>query len=170
MSATPEIIFRTCTASDFDFVKQVHFASLREAITHSSGWDDEEQNRFVSRWFKPERVQIIQRITQCNAEDAGFLIVERQKDRIFLESLSLLPKFQNQGIGKLILKGLITEAEKSKAPITLLVLKANRARKLYDSLGFIQTFEDRTHSHLKWEGPRDPEQSGALSASCPSEH
>jgi ribosomal protein S18 acetylase RimI-like enzyme len=141
-----EYALREAAPEDLPFVLDLHHRTLREYIEPIWGWDKAKWDEIISNWFKPERVQLIQQ----HATDIGILVVEPREEELFFESISLLPDFQNKGLGSLIIQNVLRDARDSKKPVRLEVLKTNiPAQKLYLRLGF-RVYET-TETHLRME-------------------
>ena len=73
-----------------------------------------------------------------------------------LAEIELLPAWQGRGIGSSIVRWLMKEAATAGKPLTLRVLHVNeRARALYERLGFRPFKEIETHVYLRWSASRD---------------
>jgi GNAT superfamily N-acetyltransferase len=68
------------------------------------------------------------------------------------DDISLVPEFRNRGIGTFLLNELLGECEAKGLPCELKVLKTNRARLLYDKLGFRVEGDDGVRLHMRWVG------------------
>ncbi len=66
-------------------------------------------------------------------------------DHIHLGEFYLLPKFQNQGIGTVLLQQVLDEATEKKLPVRLEVLKNNPVRSLYERHEFVITGQREHH-------------------------
>jgi ribosomal protein S18 acetylase RimI-like enzyme len=71
----------------------------------------------------------------------GVLMVERFPTHIQLVQIYLLPEYQRLGIGTVLLKNLMAEAQQSQIPVRLKVMIINPAKLFYEKLGFIVTAE-----------------------------
>jgi ribosomal protein S18 acetylase RimI-like enzyme len=79
------------------------------------------------------------------------LIVEESEDEIYLAEIQVAPAWQGRGIGSSVVRSLMDRAAASERPLTLRVLHVNdRARKLYERLGFHQFKTIETHAYLRW--------------------
>ena len=72
-------------------------------------------------------------------------IVRDGKDRCLIQ-IQLKPGLQGQGLGTQLIQSLIDEARKAEASLSLQVLKANPARRLYERLGFA-VLTETTHAY-----------------------
>jgi len=101
------------------------------------------QRRFFDERFALED----RRIVVVEGEDAGMLEVMREPKCIFFENIELAPEFQSRGIGAAIIGDLLRDASSRGVPVELQVAQVNRARLLYERLGFVVFGEAETH-HL----------------------
>jgi len=54
----------------------------------------------------------------------------------FVVQIQIAPDFQRQGLGEQALQTILDAADTQGLPVSLAVLKANPAKRLYDRLGF----------------------------------
>jgi len=64
------------------------------------------------------------------------MMVYRSGQEFVLVDIALLPDARGMGIGAALIADLLTEAERAGKPVSLHVAKDNRARRLYERLGF----------------------------------
>lgn len=118
---------------DRAFVEQVYFETQRWLIERLFGWrgDDVERAKF-DEFYDEQHTQIV----QIDGEDAGWLTVLRESDRIEVDSIYLAPEKQGAGLGTHLMEQIIAEAEVVEKRVTLSTAKINPARRLYERLGF----------------------------------
>ena len=75
-------------------------------------------------------------IIELAGEAIGLLKVVREMRTWTVVQVQLLPAWQNLGIGARLIAETITDARKVRADVVLSVLKVNKARRLYERLGF----------------------------------
>jgi ribosomal protein S18 acetylase RimI-like enzyme len=80
----------------------------------------------------------------------GRLLVERQESEIRGVDIALLPEHRSTGVGTVLIKDLMAEAEKTGKPFRIQVVKTNRAARLYERLGIYKTGERGTHYSMEW--------------------
>jgi len=136
-----KINLRKIKTEDFEFLWQVHNAALKNYVTKTWGWNEERQQQLFRENFETERAKII----VFEGEDAGFLDVAERETETVLISMRLLPKFQNKGIGTKIIQNVLNESHRKNKTVRLQVLKINRAKTLYNRLGFEVYDETETH-------------------------
>ena len=106
-----------------------HFEASGERLSH------EEHRRRVLDNFASIRIIIVQNSA------IGMFKVVRKPDHWRIMQLQLRADFQRRGIGTKVVKDLLAEAKQQQVPVTLSVLKANPARRLYARLGMQVTAE-----------------------------
>jgi ribosomal protein S18 acetylase RimI-like enzyme len=122
---------------------------MRAHVERIWGWDDSEQLAFFDNRFEPGVWQVI----QADGVDVGVLILQDNDDELYLAEIEILPEWQGRGIGSAVVRSLMREAASRQKPLTLRVLHINqRARTLYERLGFQPFREIETHSYLYWDG------------------
>lgn len=139
-----ELFLRPCLIEDKDFVYNVKKSTMKSYVEKSWGvWDENFQRRRFNRNFNLDNSQIM----QLNGEDIGILIIEENPMVIQIDNIQILPDYQNEGIGSMILTNIIQKAVKKGKTVKLQVLKTNpKAKKLYEHLGFF--VEDETEFHF----------------------
>ena len=133
---------RSVRAEDELFMRQL-YASTRADELALTGWTAEQQDAFLQMQSKVQRQSYAQQFPAAqwniilrDAESIGRLIVDRTGDAVHLIDIALLPEYRNAGIGTLLIQNLLDEAAQINKPVQLHVDKNNRARRLYDRLGF----------------------------------
>jgi GNAT superfamily N-acetyltransferase len=125
---------RPAIPEDVDFVAHISEVCMRGYVEQIWGqWDfDLPRTRFV-----PGRYQIVSR----DNEDIGCVDVWDEADQFQLNILYLMPSAQNQGIGTLLMRDVLSRADAAGKPVRLRVLRPNPARQFYERFGFVITEE-----------------------------
>jgi GNAT superfamily N-acetyltransferase len=153
-----EVLLQTILVSlkDEPFLFQV-FASVRTEELISWGMDEATQQTFLRmQWTAQQRSYALQfpeadhRILLYRDEPAGRIMVNRTESEVLLVDLSLLPAFQNKGIGTHLIEDLQKEAAGTGRTMRLHVLNSNPARFLYKRLGFTVTGSDGVYDSMSW--------------------
>jgi len=152
MSAlNPELIrIRSAAPEDREFLWSLHLETMRDYVHKTWGWDDIWQRERFDENFDPARLQII----EYEGRAIGYISVERPGNEIFLAAIEVAPEFQNNGVGTYLVRNLMEDSDKLNLPARLLVLKVNRARRLYERMGFERTGETPTHYVMRREPVR----------------
>ncbi|HMJ95123.1 MAG TPA: GNAT family N-acetyltransferase [Thermoleophilaceae bacterium] len=133
---------RPAAEADRSFFLEV-YASTRADELALVPWDDATKRAFVEQQFAAQESHYTRHypgasveVIQVDGVRAGRLFVDREELDVHIVDISLLPAFRGQGIGSALLGDLIGEAESSGRVLSIHVDAANRARSLYDRLGF----------------------------------
>ncbi len=124
--------FRRVRSSDFDFCWSLYRDALQPLSTGLFAWDDATQQRHVQDALADEGASIL--ITENS--DAGWLHCSETRFVIHLGHLYLVPEMRNHGLGTSFLTWMSERARRKQKDFTLDVMKNNRARMLYERLGF----------------------------------
>ncbi len=105
---------------------------MAEYIAATWGWDEAwQENHFRDRWH-PERLTIV----ECRGRLVGMFDVDIRPGELYLETIEIAPAYQSKGIGTNILREILARAGSQGLAVGLHVLRVNRARHLYERLGF----------------------------------
>ena len=133
-----DVRLRPFQESDFEFVRELYFETMRGAIEPYFGWNRMQQEESFSTWFKPNEARII----TADGTDAGWIQQRQNTAEIFLGSIYVTPAMQGKGIGTSVIQDLLHLAGLQSQAVTLAVMKINPAIRLYRRLGFHATHED----------------------------
>ncbi len=150
------VTLRVPAPHDSTFLQNL-YASTRADELNRMGWSAAQQQAFVQMQYQAQRQSYLMqfpdaeyRIIQHSATDVGRLIVDRTADVLWLIDISLLPEHRNAGLGAGLIRNLQAEAARAGKPVMLHVDNANRARHLYERLGFVKTAEDEFYAEMAW--------------------
>jgi GNAT superfamily N-acetyltransferase len=134
----PEFSLRSSQIKDAPLFYSVIDRTMRQFIIATWGrWDEER----VQKESKEHSISPNAQIIEVNGIPAGVFLVDRYPSHIQLQQIYLLPEYQRQGIGTVLIKGLIAEAQQLHISVCLRVLVVNSAKNLYEQLGFVVTEE-----------------------------
>ncbi|TCC24453.1 GNAT family N-acetyltransferase [Kribbella sindirgiensis] len=126
---------RPATAGDDEFLYDLHRRALGDVIEATWGpWDDDVQREFHRKWFAPETVELV----LVGGRQAGMVQAAMiDATTFYISRIEIAPEVQGSGVGTTVLRGLLDRARGSGAHVVELhVLQLNRARDLYERLGF----------------------------------
>lgn len=139
------------TPSDREVLLEL-YASTRADELALTDWSDAQRLAFVEMQFDAQTQHytrqhpraICQLIVLDNQPNAGCkagcavgrLWVDREGDCLHVLDISLLPQARGQGLGSVLLRELMAEAQQQGKPVTISVEVHNPARQLYERLGF----------------------------------
>jgi ribosomal protein S18 acetylase RimI-like enzyme len=138
-----EISFRPATADDFDYCTRLYFEDAARYIDDPAAIAALRAG-FPARWHAAE-VRIITRA----GDDIGWLQGVVRDGAFFIIQLFVDAPLRGQGIGTAVLARVIEEAAAEGRDVSLGVVKANRAQRLYRRLGFHTTHEDERKYYMR---------------------
>ncbi len=135
------IQLRPATEADSEFYYDVKKQALGHYVAQVWGWDEAFQREFHRADFGLRRPDVV----VYRDLDIGTIEIISHADHIHLGEFYLLPQFQRQGIGTVLLERVLAEAREKEWPVRLEVLKINPVRSLYQRHGFVVTGEREHH-------------------------
>jgi GNAT superfamily N-acetyltransferase len=135
--STPHL--RPARADDAAFAWRVSDACIKPYAEQTWGYWDGDAN------FDPARDEIVTHL----GWNIGVMRVDRLPDHWFLAKLYLLPPFQGEGLGSLLLEQLIADAATARMPLRLTVLEVNPALRFYERHGFVVTDTVPPRHHME---------------------
>jgi ribosomal protein S18 acetylase RimI-like enzyme len=117
---------------------------MRPIVENHYAWDASAQRDRVLRHLNSAR------IIKIEGQDVGLLKAVTQDGEVHLSQVQLLAAYQGRGIATHLIRKLQQEAASKGRPVTLHVLKSNRAVNLYLRLGFLKTQEDKHSYTMVW--------------------
>jgi GNAT superfamily N-acetyltransferase len=90
-------------------------------------------------------------IIMLDGRAIGRVMVERRDDVNLGVDIALLPEYRSSGVGGEIIQGLLDEAGRAGKPFRIHVIKTNRAKRLYDRMGFKEIADTEAHYVMEWE-------------------
>ena len=133
------------------------YASTRADELALTDWSPEQKLAFVTRQFEAQDQHY-----RLHYPGAEFLVIEHggqpigrlyRHDRpteIRLMDISLLESARGRGFGSRILLALLEEAQREGKRVTIHVEKMNRARALYERLGFTVIADVGVYDLMEW--------------------
>jgi GNAT superfamily N-acetyltransferase len=135
--------------ADLEFGRMVHHSAYRDVVTRQFGsWDESMQDGFFQEgWGRaPHKLVLLDEVP------IGVLSTAVTADHLFLSELQILPKYQGQGLGTVIVTELINYSKSLGLPLRLQVLRENTAQRLYRRLGFVVVETTDFHVKMEWRG------------------
>jgi ribosomal protein S18 acetylase RimI-like enzyme len=139
---------RPARASDRALLFEV-YASTRAEELAVVPWPEPTKQAFLAQQFEAQDVHYRRHypdasfeVIEVDGEPAGRLYVDRLDEEIRIIDIALLPGFRGCGIGAALLRELIDEAAGAGKRLSIHVERENRARTLYERLGFTVVADD----------------------------
>ncbi|MEQ1705321.1 MAG: GNAT family N-acetyltransferase [Rickettsiales bacterium] len=136
------------TEKDRCFFRVAHHVAYREIIESMFNWNEQEQDKYADNDFDERNPHII----LYDKIPAGVIGWQDKPDYIWFGPIFILPKYQNQGIGSYLVRKFIDKANSQNLTLRLQTLLRNeRAKKLYDKLGFKTVSSDDIHWQMEYK-------------------
>lgn len=149
--------FALAVLDDETFLYELYAGTRREELSMLN-WPEEQQNAFLRMQFDAQRrsyryqyPELRQEIVILGNSRIGQLCTAASEQALVLADVTLLPQFCNQGIGTRIISGLQQSARSQGLGMRLHVLQQNRARRLYERMGFRVTGEQFPYMSMAWD-------------------
>lgn len=160
-SLAAPIALRPAQEADLPLLYRV-YASTRQEELALTNWDDAQKDWFLrmqfdlqARYYAQVFPEVETQIILCSGEPVGRLMTHRLPDQILLVDIALLPEHRQAGIGTAVMKAVLDEATLAGKAVVLHVDKANRARFLYERLGFAAFEWNDVYLEMRWPAQGD---------------
>jgi len=148
--------------ADEDFLLRVYAASRADEMALVD-WDEVQKGAFLRSQFEAQAAQYHARFPDAeysiilfDDRPVGRLWIGRTPEQIRLLDIAILPEFQNQGIGAVLLKSLLAESEQKNLPLRHMVFKLNPdALRFYERFGFSPIEDVGAYIHMERRPPAD---------------
>ncbi|MFQ6171955.1 GNAT family N-acetyltransferase [Oryzobacter sp. R7] len=156
---------RPTVDGDLPFLLDLYAANRSDEFS-LLGWTPEALRSFLEQQYRAR--QVAWGLTAPAADDrvlvrdgcpVGRLVLDRRAEGVRVVDIAVVPEEQGRGIGTTVLRRVLDEAEDARLPVTLHVVAASRARRLYERLGFRTLREDGVHVLMGRTAGQAPETS-----------
>ena len=155
------LTLRPVSTDDNEFLLSVYASTRTEELAQVQ-WAEGQQELFLKWQFDLQRQEYDARFPDAeyyviliDGTPAGRVWIGRDAEEIRLLDISILPAFQNRGVGTLLLKQLIVEAENTSKPLRHMVFVLNdNAHRFYERLGFVIIEDLGAYKHMEWNPTR----------------
>ena len=151
----PGLTLRPIAEGDVERLREI-YASTRDGELQLTGWPPEQKAAFLRQQFDAQHAwyQTHYRdgdfaLLLEHGEVVGRLYVFRQAHDLNIIDIALLPGFRGRGLGTFLLRQLLAEADRAGRTVSLHVEFFNRARSLYDRLGFARIGGDGVYLEMR---------------------
>lgn len=150
------VAVRPVEAGDAGFLRQVYSAS-RAGELALVNWTLDQKDAFLNmqlmaqeHHYRGQYPNADRWVVLVDGEPAGRYYVDRDRDRILIVDIALLPQHRGQGVGTSLLEATLKDARAARLPVVLHVEVSNPAAGLYRRLGFTKTAEQGIHQEMTW--------------------
>ena len=150
------ITLREVTAEDEAFLLEV-YASTRALELSLVPWSDEQREAFLKFQFEAQHTHYRTQFPEASyqiifddTERVGRLYVLRDPAEMRVLDITIMPQHRNAGIGTLLMRDLLTEAQQAGKPLSIWVEHFNPSQTLFQRLGFSKIEEDGYNYLMQW--------------------
>lgn len=138
------LLLRSAQTTDQDWLFDTYQATLKPYVEWAWGWQEAFQREGFAKHHPLHELQVVMYAHQA----AGALHVQTQDTLHFVRMIFLAPAFQNLGLGTLLLQSEMQRAHELGKALHLKVVKINRAKTLYERMGFKTLAQDEATFHM----------------------
>ena len=130
--------FGPVSEADFEPLLALRIEVMREHLERVFRYKPERARRVFREHFDEPGLRLI----LVGGERAGCVGFRIGEGEIKIDSFYLGRGYQNRGLGAVILKALLAEADALRLPVRLEVLRGSPAGRFYERHGFVKLSED----------------------------
>lgn len=139
---------RQATWEDFDFLFELKRQNFKWYVDQIWGWKDDEQTQRLTEDLNQHLKD--KKIIMIEGQPVGVYAMHiTEQGDCFINEISLVEAYQKKKIGTEILRKQLEENRKQQRRTILQVFKENRAKELYERLGFKVYGETDTHYQME---------------------
>jgi ribosomal protein S18 acetylase RimI-like enzyme len=143
------------TPDQQDFLFKL-YANTRQEEVSSFGWPAAQQETFLrmqfnaqQNWYAMAYSGADHQIIVVGGQPVGRILVFHELNARRLVDIAVLSDYRSRGIGTQLLRDLLDKSDREGIPVRLQVLKSNRARSLYQRLGFVVISDDGMYYQME---------------------
>jgi GNAT superfamily N-acetyltransferase len=136
------------TEADFEPLLALRIDVMSEHLERVFRYEPSRARRIFRRHFDEPGLRLI----LVDGERDGCVGFRVGGHEVRIDSFYLAARHHNRGLGTLILRALLTEAEALGLPVRLEVLRGSPAGRFYERHGFVKLEEDDVEAHYERPG------------------
>jgi ribosomal protein S18 acetylase RimI-like enzyme len=136
------ITLRPITDGDQEFLLRL-YGSTREEELRQVPWTADQKDAFVRQQFTAQHAWWTEHYPSASfdlvlsgGEPVGRLYVDRWETEIRIVDVAVVPEWRGRGIGERLIRAVFAESDAAGKQVSIHVEQYNRARRLYERLGF----------------------------------
>lgn len=143
----PELTFRKATETDIDYLLWLRTVTMNPHLV-SSGLPVTKEKHLERIRYQLDHANII----MIDGQKAGLIKVVEHPTYTEIIQIQIDPGQQGKGIGREILRSIVTKSLDKHLPVVLSVLRCNPAIRLYQRIGFRIVEENEDSFVMRIEG------------------
>lgn len=157
------LTLRAACAEDVAFERALFESARRDGILLSTAFPQAARKLFLDQQFHFQTTHYarahphaVRMIVVAGGAPIGRLIVDRGADGWCVVDIALVPRARGKGLGSALLQGVLDAAARNACTCVSLTVEANnRARRLYERLGFTVVEENGAGAAMRWRPTAD---------------
>lgn len=156
VGSPPTVAFRPVEDVDRPFLARL-YASTRQEELAPVPWSAAEKEAFLAMQFDAQDRFYAEhfgdgdfRVVLVDGEPAGRLYLDPRPDEIRVVDIALLPAFRRRGIGRGLMRQVMSTAAASGRCVRIHVERNNPALRLYRRLGFREVDDQGVYLLMEW--------------------
>ena len=141
------VVRRPAAEPDRQFLEDVHAAALGPVALVGYGWPEIT----LREQFREEIDLASCHVILADGRRAGYISIEDRGRFWYIDAIAIARRYQGKGVGTMVLRDVLADA--GRRPVRLNVLHVNRARVLYERLGFRIIGRDDRRQIMEWRAP-----------------
>lgn len=138
---------KNCKETDKDFIYNLKKESIYDYVNRIWGWNEEYQIKDFETDFILENFKII----EVNNKYVGFVQINEDILNVNITEIHIIREYQGKGVGGRIISNIIKQATKDDKTVSIgCFIDNNRAKQLYERLGFKVISITDTHYQMKY--------------------
>jgi ribosomal protein S18 acetylase RimI-like enzyme len=136
------ITLRAVTEADDAFLFAL-YASTRAAEMTLVPWNDVQKQAFLEMQFRAQKTSYAKQypaaqhsVICLDGSPVGRLYLDRSQERFHILDVTIAEACRNRGVGSVVLKEILEEADRMQKPATIYVENFNPSVRLFERLGF----------------------------------
>ena len=147
MPAPPDdMSLRPAGEEDYAFALALYVEGSRPLLEKIGRWNEAR----ILRRFRAAYALGDARVIVVGGQDVGWIQIVDFKRQLYLRQIHLVASARNQGLGAKLIGELQARGARLKLPVTLDVMHGNRARGLYERLGFRAVRANLDKTRMMW--------------------
>jgi GNAT superfamily N-acetyltransferase len=129
--------FTSVADADFEELADMRVAAMRESLERLGRFDPVRARERLRSSFRPEHTRFI----EFEGAKVGFYALSPSPEGLRLDHLYVHPRYQNRGIGGVVLRTICAEADQRGLAVLVGALKESASNRFYQRHGFAMASE-----------------------------
>jgi len=148
----PVVEYQLARTEDVDELVELRIEAMRASLTALGRFDPlRARERFLGG-FEPSCTRHI----VVEGRRVGFVVVKERPDGLLLDHLYVRPGAQGRGIGALVLRGILNDADARGLAVSVGALRGSDSNRFYARHGFEHVGESEWDVYYRREPPTTP--------------